>query len=172
MSRDTARSRNTVKIVKSNELIKTSYQLGLREQLFVLYLISQIDSMHQGELDAISMTLKQIKEVLNQDGVRRVGSRQEIFDIMNNLNQVPIVFEDDRIKIVSTWISSVSLDKQTDTFSFYFDKNLKPYLLHLNKLFTEYAFKHIKKFKSSHAIRMYEICKMYQFRQKKCLEQF
>ena len=155
-------------VVKSNRLIETGYKLGKREQFFVLYLISRLDSMRQTDFRHYEMSFADIKRILNYDGVKRLANRDTVFEIMNNLNRTPIYWEkkDDEGVLEErgqmTWISSLKHNVKKDTFTFSFDTNLKPFLLQLEEYFTKYALHNIKNFSKSHSIRMYEILKVYE----------
>ncbi len=159
-------------VVKSNRLIETGYKLGKREQYFVLYLISRLDSMRQNDFRHYEMSFNEIKRILNYDGVKRLANRDAVFEIMNNLNRTPIYWEksDENGELEEkgqmTWISSLKFKVKSDTFTFNFDANLKPFLLQLEEYFTKYALHNIKNFSKSHSIRMYEILKVYE-RQRK-----
>jgi len=155
-------------VVKSNRLIETGYKLGKREQFFMLYLISRLDSMRQNDFRHYEMSFIDIKRILNYDGVKRLANRDTVFEIMNNLNRTPIYWEkkDDDGQLEEkgqmTWISSLKYSVKKDMFTFAFDSNLKPFLLQLEEYFTKYALHNIKNFSKSHSIRMYEILKVYE----------
>jgi len=151
-------------ISKSNNLIETSYKLGKREQYFILYLISKIDSIHDKEFITYEMSFEEIKRIINYDGVKRVGNSKELFDIMNNLNKVPIKWEtDDEIGQI-VWLSGMRYNKVKETFTFTFAEGLRDFLLELSGHFTQYDIENIKNFKKSHSIRVYEIIKRKQER--------
>lgn len=157
-------------VVKSNRLIETGYKLGKREQYFILYLISRLDSISQKEIHQYELSFDDIKFILNYDGVKRVANRDAVFEIMSNLNRTPIYWEkaDENGELEErgqmTWISSLKHNVKTDTFTFTFDPNLKPFLLQLEHYFTKYALHNVKNFTRSHSIRMYEILKVYEKR--------
>lgn len=153
---------NNLTVSKSNKLIETSYRLGRREQWFVLFLISKMDSMKQMELESYQMSLKDIKDIVNHDGVKRIANNGEVFDLMSKLNQTPIRWETEEEKGQMVWISSLVYDKRKEMFTFSFDQQLKPFLLEIKKYFTKYALSSVSKFKSAHSIRIYEIVKMRQ----------
>ena len=155
-------------VVKSNRLIETGYKLGKREQYFILYIISRLDSMRQNDFRKYELSFGEIKRILNYDGIKRLANRDAVFDIMNNLNRTPIYWEksDEHGELEErgqmTWISSLKHNVKKDTFTFNFDSNLKPFLLQLEEYFTKYALHNVKNFSKSHSIRMYEILKVYE----------
>lgn len=150
-------------IVKSNNLIETSYRLGSREQFFILFLISQLDSTRDVEFQEYRIHYQEIAKLLNFDGKRRIANREDVFKIMDNLNNESIRFENEEVDMKIAWISSMRRIKSTDEFVFTFPKELKTYLLHLKEHFTQYNIRYIVNL-SSHAMRMYEILKRYQFK--------
>ena len=155
-------------VVKSNRLIETGYKLGKREQYFILYIISRLDSMRQNDFRKYELSFSEIKRILNYDGIKRLANRDAVFDIMNNLNRTPIYWEknDEHGELEErgqmTWISSLKHNVKKDTFTFNFDPSLKPFLLQLEEYFTKYALHNVKNFSKSHSIRMYEILKVYE----------
>lgn len=149
-------------ISKANHLIETSYRLGKREQYFILYLISKIDSVNDKNFSSYEMSFEEIKKVINYDGVKRVGNSKELFQIMNNLNKIPIKWEtEDEIGQV-VWLSGMKYNKIKETFTFTFPEDLREFLLELSSRFTQYDLENVKHFKKSHTIRMYEIIKRQQ----------
>ena len=155
-------------VVKANKLIESGYKLGKREQYFILYLISELDSMKEKNFKEYQMSYNDITKILNYDGVKRVANRDAVFEIMTNLNKTPIKWEkideygdlEERGQV--TWISSMKHHVKKDIFTFCFPEELKPYLLQLEEYFTKYALKNIRYFNVSHSTRMYEILKRYE----------
>ncbi len=149
-------------VAKHNELIETSYHLNKREQLFVLFLISELvrtDSV----FPEYSMSYKDIEEVLNFDGKRRVANKEEVFDIMKNLNNEPIRYEKGSVVGQSVWIDHLEYDTETDMVTFSLSTKLRGYLLELKRHFTQYSLQNIV-YLSSHSIRVYEILKRHEFK--------
>ena len=149
-------------IVKSNKLIETSYQLGSREQFFILFLISKIDSIGDTTLSEFKIHYQEIARILNFDGRKRVANSSDVFKLMDNLNSKSIRFEDDTIEGKEVWITGMQRDKKTNVYTFRINENLKPYLLQLKQHFTKYNIQNVVHL-NSHAIRMYEILKRYEY---------
>ena len=68
--------------------------MSTRSAIFIHYLISRIDSVHQEKIEAQGYTYKEIKEILNFDGVRRIVQRKEVEKIMDELNTNKIVWSE------------------------------------------------------------------------------
>jgi len=154
------------RVIKHNDLIKTSYQLNKREQLFILYLISRLDSINESELKVFDLSLNQIKRILNYDGVRRIAENSQVFDLMIKLNETPIHWEDSEEEGLITWISEIVRNKKTGKYAFYISERLKKYLLQLKGNFTGYKYENIRHFGSRHSIRIYEILKSNEFKKR------
>lgn len=149
-------------VVKSNRLIETSYRLGSREQFFILYLISQI-SQGDTSFREYKMHYKDIAELLNFDGRRRIANRNDVFKMMNNLNSEPIRFMDGEEDIQVVWITRLKYNRTSEEFSFTFSQELQGYLLQLKEHFTKYNIRNIV-YLNSHSTRIYEMLKRHQFK--------
>jgi plasmid replication initiation protein len=149
-------------IVKSNKLIETSYTLGSREQFFVLFLISQI-SQKDTEFREYRINHKEIAQLMNFDGRRRVANKEDVFKMMNNLNTQPIRFTEGEEDVQVVWITSLRYNKRTGEYTFTFGKELKPFLLQLKEHFTLYNIGNVVHL-SGHSTRMYEVLKRHHYK--------
>lgn len=152
-------------VIKANKLIEASYKLSSREQCFIIYLVSLISS-EDTNFREYTMSIHQIKAVLNFDGQKRVANHEDVFSMIKKLNSVAIRYEDSIKAVEVPWIIKTELDKTTDTFTFQFSPELKDFLLQLKEHFTRYHIENIMHL-NGHAIRLYEVLKRYQF-QKQC----
>lgn len=130
-----------LKVVASNTLIRASYKLSKRALIFMLYLIAKIDSINQDQLIDIFMSYSQIVSILNFDGKRRISHRREVFALLEELNEVPIFWEDSENEDLINWLSSINRKKKTDIFRLRIDPALTPHLLKLKDHFTEFFFR-------------------------------
>jgi Initiator Replication protein len=149
-------------IAKSNKLIETSYTLGSREQFFILYLISQI-SQNDTEFREYRISYKDISQLMNFDGRRRVANKEDIFKMMNNLNTQPIRFTQGEEDVQLVWITSLRHNKRTGEYIFTFGKELKPFLLQLKEHFTLFNIDSVVHL-SGHSTRIYEVLKRHHFK--------
>ncbi len=154
--------RNKMAIVKSNKLIETSYTLGSREQFFVLFLISQI-SQKDTEFREYRINHKDISQLMNFDGRRRVANKEDVFKMMNNLNTQPIRFTEGEEDVQVVWITSLRYNKRTGDYTFTFGNELKPFLLQLKEHFTLYNIGNVVHL-SGHSTRIYEVLKRHHFK--------
>jgi len=130
-----------LKVVKSNNLVRSSYRLSKRALVFIYYLIAKLDSINQEGFTDFLLTYSQINKILNFDGKRRISKRSEVFALMDELNHAPIFREDANDAIKVNWLSSVTHHKKEDVFRLRMDPLLKPHLLFLKSHFTEFFYK-------------------------------
>ena len=153
---------NKMAIAKSNKLIETSYTLGSREQFFVLFLISLI-SQKDTAFREYRISHRDIAQLMNFDGRRRVANKEDVFKMMNNLNTQPIRFTEGEEDVQVVWITSLRYNKRTGEYTFTFGKELEPFLLQLKEHFTLYNIGSVVHL-SGHSTRIYEVLKRHQFK--------
>jgi plasmid replication initiation protein len=152
--------KNTLDIIKSNELIEARYKLSLNEQRLILLLISIIDPQDEDfqdyDLKVSDFTCmfgiencKAMHSEVEQAAKELVGKRLEITKGKNTA--------------VVCWLSYAEYQKGGGTITIRFDKSLKPYLLQLKSHFTRYQLSMVVKFKSQYSIRLYELLKEYEY---------
>jgi hypothetical protein len=147
-------------VVKSNDLIEARYKLSLNEQRLVIFLISIIqpedDDFRDYELRisefALTFGIDNVKSIhaLLKDAARSLMVKLIDLSVGNEWNYV-------------TWFSNARYVEKKGVIVIRFDKALKKYLLQLKGQFTQYNLQYIVKFKSSYAIRLYELLKSYQY---------
>ena len=130
------KDRDSLKVVKHYELVDAGYHISTRANIFIGFLIAQIDSMGQDEILPYEYTWQEIKNVINTGGVRRVSNRSEVVTIMNELNSKPIYFKEyEENEVVAdnwiTWISKLRYVRKKDTYSFTITSDLHTLLLKL-----------------------------------------
>ena len=75
-----------------------------------------------------------------------------------------IMIEKDGSWLRLNWLSAASYTRKSGYVEVRFDKALKPYLLGLKGYFTQYELEKVINFKSGHAMRLFELLKMEQFK--------
>jgi len=151
----------SLKVVKSNDLVRSSYRLSKRALVFIYYLIAKLDSVKQDEFTDFVLSYSQIVAILNFDGKRRISKRKEVFQLMDDLNHAPIFREDAEDAIKVNRLSSVTHHKKTDHFRLRLDPLLKPHLLFLRSHFTEFFYKYILPMELPASIGLYGLLKSY-----------
>jgi plasmid replication initiation protein len=149
-------------IRKHNDLIETSYQLGAREQFFILFLISQI-SYEETEFPQYRLPFSNLMQFMNFDGQKRLANINELYKMMDNLNTSPIKFMDGAEDVKLAWITELRYNRETKDVTFTLNPNLKKYLLNLKGFFTKYNIDNIP-YLSVHSVRLYELLKRHEFK--------
>lgn len=145
-----------VEIRKHNDLIEAKYQIpSIREQQIILMLLAQIqpnDESFKGYRIAIS----DFSRVL---GVNSKSIYEEIENAVVSLASRTIKIKQGKSFLVASWLSSAEYKHGTGYVELCFDPKLKPYLLQLKGHFTRYDLDKVLHFKSTYAIRLYELLK-------------
>lgn len=145
-----------VEIRKHNDLIEAKYQIpSIREQQIILMLLAQIqpnDESFKGYRIAIS----DFSRVL---GVNSKSIYEEIENAVVSLASRTIKIKQGKSFLVASWLSSAEYRHGTGYVELCFDPKLKPYLLQLKGHFTRYDLDKVLHFKSTYAIRLYELLK-------------
>lgn len=152
---------DTLKVVASNELIRSSFKLSKRALIFGFYLISRVDSMKSDDFTDFLFTYQQVTAIVNFDGKRRISKRKEVHSLIKELRTSPIFREDAYDKVDVTRISSLTYHKQTDQFRFRIDPALKPHLLNLKNYFTEFFYRYIAQMEFPNSMILYALLKSY-----------
>jgi plasmid replication initiation protein len=158
----TVKNENQQMVVKANDLIQRSkYTLSLQEQRLVQFVISKI-TPEMTELQEITIDIQDVCRLM---GLNEKSGGNYAY-IKNSLKSVR-----DRsvwIKLASgyeltfSWFSSVLIKENSGKVTLMFDKLTAPFLLQLQKQYTEYALQYTLAMKSAYSIRLYELLKSYQ----------
>ncbi|MEO1516887.1 MAG: replication initiation protein [Bacteroidota bacterium] len=146
---------------KSNDLIEVGENLSKPAKLFVLYLIAKMP-IDETEFREMSISYSDLKQIVNIDGRKRVSTIKEAERMMDELGKNPLKFENSEFQDMVTWFARKRFYKKKKVWHFKFHEELKPYLLHLKSQFTRYSFWYTVSL-SSHAIKLYELMKRYEY---------
>lgn len=151
---------------KSNKIVEAKYRLNLREQKFILYMVSMLDT-RDADFRYQRVKISDFEGVLNLDGKKWGSIYQVVKEITESLNDKPLTInKEDGKKLIINWIASAEIEPGSGVIEFEFSDKLKPYLLQLREHFTQYELKNILQLKSSFSIRMYEILKAHEYQRK------
>jgi len=148
-------SKESMVVVKSNEVITASYKLTLNEQRIVLACIAKIDSMKElTKEDGITIRVDEIRDLLV------VGNSKNSFygalkKATDKLYERSILLDGEGSK--RRWVYEVRYNKHQGDITLFFSPTIIPYLSELKGNFTKYKLEHVSKFKSVHSIRIYEL---------------
>ena len=150
-------------VVKSNDLIqKSRYKLSLRQQKAILFLVSQIKPTDDDFKDYTF----EIREFCRVCGIDAVGGAQydALKAALKELSDKSMyIMIDDNTEALVRWLEKVYIHKGTGLITVRFDKDMKPYLLHLHENFTSYELIYTLRMKHYASPRLYELLKSYHY---------
>jgi plasmid replication initiation protein len=155
-------SKNEI-VRKSNELIEARYRLSVEEQRLILLLASVIKPEDE-DFKSYEIRVQDFARMFGLE--KRKGIYTEVEEASKRLTGRSIELSSDGVKKYASWLSYVEYVEGSGVIKVEFHKSLKPYLLQLNKSFTQYQLNHVINFKSSYTIRLYELLKMEAFKAK------
>jgi len=145
-------------IIKANDLVEARYKLTLTQQRLVLYLIAQIN---KGDTDFQTYVLS-VADFCKYLQINPNNIYEEFVSISTSLVTKSLIIQKGTETIVAAWLSSAVYNSKTGTITLRFAPELKEFLLELKGHFTKYALKHVKQFRSTYSIRLYELLKQYE----------
>lgn len=150
-------------VVKSNDLIqKSRYKLSLRQQKAILFLVSQIKPTDDDFKDYTF----EIREFCRVCGLDSVGGNNydALKAALKELSDKSIyIMINDNTEALVRWLEKVYIHKGTGLITVRFDKDMKPYLLHLHENFTSYELIYTLRMKHYASPRLYELLKSYHY---------
>lgn len=151
-------------VVKSNRFIMNSgYDLSLGEQKIILTLASMVSP----DDEDFKPYIFKISEFINLLEINDPSKYSEIPKITKELMKKVFEIKEGKTTIQTAWLSSVKYEKGSGMVEMTFSNYLKPYMLQLNELYTQYRLKNVLSMKSKYSIRLYEILKSNEFKQQK-----
>lgn len=154
-------------VVKSNYFIMNSgYDLSLEEQKIILTLASMVNPEDE---DFKPYQLK-ISEFIKLLGIKDQSKYTEVPKITKELMKKVFEIKEGDTLIQTAWLSSVKYTPGTGMVEMTFSHHLKPHLLQLGELYTQYRLKNILSMKSKYSIRVYEILKANEFKKQKYID--
>lgn len=154
-------------VKKSNYFIMNcSYDLSLEEQKLILTLASMV----QPEDEDFKPYKFKINDFMELLGVNTKTKYTEIPKITKELMKKVFEIEEDDTLIQTAWLSSATYKKGSGMVELEFSPRLKPYMIKLNGLFTQYKLANILSMKSKYSPRIYEILKCNEFKKQGYIE--
>ncbi|NGT79626.1 replication initiation protein, partial [Clostridium perfringens] len=139
-------------VTKSNYFImNSSYDLSLEEQKIILTLASMVQPNDE-EFKPYIFKISDFMELL---GVNTKTKYTEIPKITKDLMKKVFEIEEDDVIIQTAWLSSATYKKGSGIVELEFSPKLKPYMLKLNSMFTQYKLANILSMKSKYSPRIY-----------------
>lgn len=149
-------------IRKSNELIEARYRLNIWEQRLIITLLANI-SPQDADFQRYCIRVSDFAKMwqLNTDK----SLYKKVQDAADSLvGRTVQISEDPTISETVSWFAYVKYVRGSGEIEMEFHSSLKPYLLQLQKHFTQYQLGHVVNFKSQYSIRIYELLKMEVFK--------
>jgi plasmid replication initiation protein len=149
-------------VVKSNELIRASYTLGLVEQRLILMAI--VTARETG----LGVTADTLLEVRAMDyaqlfGVTKQAAYMALTDAVETLfnRRATVQVYDERRKLIRPltvrWVTAMDHEENTGLITLRFGHEVVPEITRLEGNFTSYELQQVAGLKSSYAVRLYEL---------------
>lgn len=149
---------NNQLVVKSNQLIESSYKLSTQEQRIILLMASMIKPEDK---DFYRYQIK-IKDFINIIGIKDQSKYPEVKKITKGLLEKVLIIKTADSELQIGWLCSAEYFNRKGFVELEFSPKLKPFLLKLKEFFTKYQLENIIKLRSSYSIRIYELLKQYE----------
>ncbi len=145
-------------VSKANQLVEARYRLTVREQRFVLLMVSIIEPKDD-DFTIYRVPTQKLIEVLGWR--KEKDARKRVLDLIEGLEKKKL-----KIRKKESWLSMrwfASLENFDDgSVEIEFSRKLKPYLIQLKGNFTRYRLGIVFQLHSAYSIRMYELLKQYE----------
>jgi len=149
-------------VTKSNKLITCNYDLSVLEQKIILTLASMVQPQDT-EFKEYEFKIKDFIKLL---GLKDQSKYTELPKITRELKKKVFDIREGTDIIQVSWLGGVRYKTKEGILILQLEKNLKPYMLELNSLYTSYKLENILNLKSKYSIRLYEILKSNLFKGK------
>ena len=151
-------SKENYLVSKSNDLIEAKYRLSVQEQRLLAIMISDIKP---DDKDFKKYQYK-ISDILEWINIEDKGFYKKLREITRRLLSRTITIKQDNVLFQTNWLAGAKYYFKEGVIELTFHPDLKPYLLQLQKCFTQYALRNVLELKSKYAFRLYELLKQYQ----------
>jgi len=143
-----------LKAEQANELVYSSYEMTLNEKRLLMLAICKL-SMNMAAFPLMYVKVADLKEYLEYEG-RSLNSNLK-YTCRRLLKRIVEIENEKGDWIAYQWVSQCKITKGTGILEIELHRNLKPYLLELNKHYQSISFEHIARIHKSHAVRIFEI---------------
>lgn len=148
-------------VTKSNYFImNSSYDLSLQEQKIILTLASMVQPDDE-EFKSYDFKISDFMKLLD---IEDQSKYTEIPKITKELMKKVFEIQEGKKLIQIAWLSSAIYEKGSGYVELAFSPYLKPYMLKLNNMFTQYKLSNILSMKSKYSPRIYEFLKCNEFK--------
>lgn len=154
-------------VTKSNYFImNSSYDLSLEEQKIILTLASMVQPEDE-EFKPYKFKISEFMELL---GVDTKTKYTEIPKVTKELMKKVFEIQEGDTLIQTAWLSGAKYKRGSGEVELTFSSYLKPYMIKLGSMFTQYKLGNILSMKSKYSPRIYEILKCNEFKKQGYIE--
>lgn len=147
-----------LKVVTSNALIDSRYNLTLNEMKTILYMLTKI-YRDDDDFKEYRFAISDFKELLVTGQSRIYTAMKKITEQL--LSKPLTILEEDGNLLQCNFISSALYHANQGYVDFSFDPKLKPHLLRLKKRFTAFSILPLLGCESTYTIRLYEMLRSF-----------
>lgn len=151
-------SKDTNRLIKTNPIINAKFDITAVQMKVFLKIIASVDQS-QDDIPEISLTVQEIQKFVGK-GAKNI--HQYLQEELSKLRKKEIHYEDENIKLESSFINTIVYHKKEGRFTFDIPKKIKPFLLQIKDNFTVLDIRNILFLDSIYAIRFYEFCKQFE----------
>ncbi len=149
-----------VLVTKDNRLIEARYKLTVNEQRLVLGLASMVRKDDEDFKDYV-VHVEDIAELFGMENSNSFNEKMQdaVNALMDDRGSLNISTKPNEIEKVR-WVSYAKYVKGSGKILMRFDKSIKDFMIQIKNQFTQYQLSAIRQFKSTYAIRFYELMAM------------
>lgn len=151
--------KDKVLVIQANHIIEARYKLSLEEQRLMKILISMIDPKDE---DTKIYRINAV-DIAQLFGITEDHIYNTLKQVTSGLLKKVLFIKRGNGELQVSWLSSAEYIKG-GMVDLEISQKLRPYLLQLKQHFTKYQLRQITKLKSGFSIRIYELCKSYEYK--------
>ncbi len=139
--------------VIANEVLKGKMEMTLTEAKLLRLLITQV-AKEDKDLKTYTVNITQLARFMQ---IRKNNLYRDIEDLISNLMDRKICIRDGKSWNKFYWLQQAIYNDKTHMVTLMLSEQIKPFVLDLNKWFTQYKLSEILYLDSFYAIRLYEL---------------
>jgi len=153
-----------LQVKKANFLVPLEESVSKPAQLLASYLVASLPNtvIESETLPKLQFSYTELRNAINADGRQRVNKVKDIMELGVELQRCVLFYEDNVSERTVTWLIEQERTKKDNIFTYSLHPGLRKYLINLEKHFTRYNYL-FRVCLNAHAMKMYEILKMYQY---------
>lgn len=160
----TTQANDTRTVIQGNKLIVSASNAMKTNQLKILYFLMSCINREDELFFPIEVDYKTLLSVIDYD-VSKGGKKTYLTELLEDMaSKSYYLYAKDRITVYP-WFGAIQIDRDVDTgrVVFKFNEDLSKYLLQQTRNFTQYQYGFISSMTSSHAIKLYNLLRSFEF---------